>query len=241
MSNLYLIRHGQGGRPPLPYDQLSPLGHQQARRLGEYWLERGAVFDEVYTGTLRRQRETAEGVRAVYQEAGRPFPESEELAGLNEYSADEVIKQLLPELSGRFKEIDLLRDALDRKAGDHQEQMKNFQRMFEIVMRHWVRGDHAEPTFEPYQAFRERVVGALHHIRMKPGGGRRVAVFSSGGPIGVSVASVLGAPDHTAMEINWRVKNTSITEFIFSEKRISMEGFNSLPHMEVKPELSTLR
>jgi broad specificity phosphatase PhoE len=241
MSTLYLVRHGQGGRPPNPYDQLSELGHRQARTLGEYWLERGLEFDEAYTGTLRRQKETAQGVRDAFQAAGKPFPDTEILEGLNEYNADDVIKQLLPELSGRFKEIDLLRDALDKKAGDHREQMKNFQRMFEAVMRHWVKGDHEEPTFEPYHEFRGRVVSALESIRKKPGSGRRVAVFTSGGPIGISIATVLGAPDHTAMEINWRVKNTSITEFIYSERRISLEAFNTLPHLEREPALVSLR
>lgn len=237
MSTLFLVRHGQGGRPPKPYDQLSPLGHQQARTLGEYWLERGIEIDEVYTGSLRRQKETAQGVREVYRAAGKPFPDSEILEGLNEYNADDVIKQLLPELSGRFEEIDLLRDALEKKAGDNAEQVKNFRRMFERVMYYWVKGDHAEPTFEPYHQFRDRVVGALKLIRSKPGSGRRVAVFSSGGPIGIAVATVLGAPDHTAMEINWRVKNSSISEFVFSEKRISLEGFNALPHLEARPDL----
>ncbi len=241
MSTLYLVRHGQGGRPPDPYDQLSDLGHIQARTLGDYWVERGVEIHEVYNGTLRRQRETAQGVRDAYLAAGKSFPDSEVLEGLNEYNADSVIKQLLPELSGRFKEVDLLRDALDQRAGDRREQMKNFQRMFERVMRHWVEGDHEEPTFEPYMDFRDRVVGALQIIRKRGGSGRNVAVFSSGGPIGITVATVLGAPDHSAMEVNWRVKNTSVSEFIFSEKRISLEGFNAIPHMELKPELMTLR
>lgn len=241
MSTLYLVRHGQGGRPPAPYDQLSTLGHEQARTLGRFWIERGVELDEVYTGSLRRQKETAAGVREAFREAGKPFPDTEILEGLNEYNADSVIKQLLPELSGRFEEIDLLRDALEKKAGDSAEQMRNFQRMFEAVMRYWVKGDHDEPTFEPYHEFRDRVVGALRLIRNKEGSGRRVGVFSSGGPIGVSIATVLGAPDHTAMEINWRVKNTSITEFIFSEKRISLEAFNTIPHLEACPELVSLR
>ena len=71
-------------------------------------------------------------------------------------------------------------------------------------------------------------------------GGQRVAVFTSGGVIGVAVQSALGAPDDTAIELNWRVRNGSLTEFIFSRARFSLEWFNAFPHLD-EPRLRTFR
>ena len=45
MGTLYLVRHGQASFGADNYDQLSPMGHRQALRLGEFWRERGMVFD----------------------------------------------------------------------------------------------------------------------------------------------------------------------------------------------------
>ena len=80
MSSLALVRHGQASFFAENYDQLSPLGEQQARLLGEYWLRRGVRFDEVYTGPRVRQIETAALAGEAFARAGylgpsrRSFP-----------------------------------------------------------------------------------------------------------------------------------------------------------------------
>jgi broad specificity phosphatase PhoE len=55
MTSLYLIRHGQAG-PRQRYDELSTLGREQARRLGDHFALRRVRFDAVVSGTLNRQR-----------------------------------------------------------------------------------------------------------------------------------------------------------------------------------------
>jgi broad specificity phosphatase PhoE len=67
-----------------------------------------------------------------------------------------------------------------------------------------------------------------------------VAVFTSGGVIGVTVQNVLNAPEPLALEINWRVRNCSMTEFIFSRDRLSLDSFNTIPHLD-DPALRTYR
>jgi broad specificity phosphatase PhoE len=63
MGTLYLVRHGQASFGADDYDQLSPLGRQQAVRLGEYWRgSRARRFDAVLTGTLRRHTQTWTGI-----------------------------------------------------------------------------------------------------------------------------------------------------------------------------------
>ena len=59
MPRVTLIRHGQAGTRD-DYDNLSGTGIRQARLLGEWLRQRGAAFDEVISGSLARQKHTAE-------------------------------------------------------------------------------------------------------------------------------------------------------------------------------------
>ena len=67
-----------------------------------------------------------------------------------------------------------------------------------------------------------------------------LAVVTSGGPIGVCVQLALEAPAAQSMKINWRVQNASLTEFIFSRDRLSLDSFNRYPHL-ADPALQSFR
>ena len=61
---------------------------------------------------------------------------------------------------------------------------------------------------------------------------RRVAVFTSGGPIGFAVSYAVNAPPRSFLDLNWRIRNSSITEFVFDRERLTLESFNGIPHLE---------
>ncbi len=82
---------------------------------------------------------------------------------------------------------------------------------------------------ESWQAFRARVERGVDRIVEEAGYGSTVGVFTSGGPIGSTVASVLGLDDEQAMEFAWAVQNTTVTEFVFREDRLSLKSFNAQP------------
>ena len=44
-----------------------------------------------------------------------------------------------------------------------------------------------------------------------------------------------------ALQLNWRVRNSSLTTFLFSGQRLSVDGFNELPHLANKPSEVTFR
>jgi len=111
-----------------------------------------------------------------------------------------------------------------------REQNRFFQRMFEVVMAKWVRDEVAAPEVESFSTFHQRVRDAREAITGDPAS-RRVAVFTSGGPIGACVQEVMRAPLPVAMELNWRVRNTSITEMLYSRARISLDLFNGIAHL----------
>src|SRR2546425_248912 len=75
---------------------------------------------------------------------------------------------------------------------DDAEHARNFQRMFEALTLHWQSAE-AEGV-EGWPAFRGRVQRGLQAIFDRPGQGRRVALFTSGGFIGTAVHLALGVP-----------------------------------------------
>jgi len=87
------------------------------------------------------------------------------------------------------------------------------------------------PDIESWRGFSGRVRRAIRNIIGAEGTSRRVVVFTSGGPIGLTVQTVVGAPDAMALELNWRIRNCSLTEFVFSGGRISLDSFNATPHL----------
>lgn len=240
MSTLLLVRHGQAPAFSDSPDRLTPHGEEQARQLGRYWIALNAGFDAAYHGTLRRQRESYEAVAAEFRQAGKPFPESTAVPELNEYVTQDLVSTIAPRLAERDPEFaPLWRDW----HGNPEVESRNrrFQQMFEALVLRWVEGQLEEPSLEPWDAFRSRVVEALRIIRESQGSGKRVVAFTSGGPIGVAVQTCLGAPPRAALELNWRVRNTSLTSFLYSGSRMSLDGFNELPHMAREPGLITFR
>lgn len=239
MSKMVLVRHGQASFFSDDYDKLSEMGVRQSAVLGEYWLERDESFDEVYVGTLRRQRETADAAREVFEAAGRPWPEPVVLPGLDEYPADEVMDSLVPVLSEKDESFARLKSDFDT-AQEGREKYRTFHRLLAAVMVEWVGGRHDTNGLMPWTTFRDGVRESIRHIVSRAGSGRRVVVFSSGGPIGVAVQSTLRAPDLMAAELNWRIHNCSVTELTFSGDRIALDCFNVVAHL-TDPEMLTYR
>jgi broad specificity phosphatase PhoE len=231
MSVLTVVRHAQASFHADNYDELSALGREQARLLGAFWARRRIAFDEVYCGPRARQRHTADIVGSVYTQTGRTWPQPVVLPELDEYDLVSMIRTLAPELSRRdaaFAEL-LARHRRDENGPD---QMRSFWKMFEALTLHWATAPAPVAGVEAFPVFRERVGRGLRRVTEVHGSGRRVAVFTSGGVIGTAVRLALGAPDRTALEVNWRVRNCSLTEFVFSKGRLTLDSFNALPHLE---------
>ena len=67
-----------------------------------------------------------------------------------------------------------------------------------------------------------------------------MAAFTSVGAVTVSLQVALGCADRTALDLGWRLRNCSITDFVFSRDRLTLEGFNAYPHLD-DPGLWTYR
>jgi len=229
MSTLTLVRHGQAAAFTRHSDRLTELGREQASHLAAYWRSRDVSFDEVICGRLRRQVETAEILSQGFIRQADQF---------NEYDAGAILQFLAPMLTERDEEFARLWRQWEQASGT-SDQNRHFQRMFEVLLRHWVDASILHPAVESWLGFHERVTRGLRGILDDRRPNRRVLVCTSGGPIGVAVQTALQAPQLTALSVNWRVRNASITEFLFNRDRFSLDLFNATPHLE--PPLVTFR
>lgn len=230
MSTLTLVRHGQATAFEKVADKLSEYGEVQARKLAEHWIRQGIAFDEVYCGSLERQRSTAEVARATYERVGVAWPALRVVDGLNEYDAGGILSRLAPKVAEADPAFRELQAAAAAAAGS-PDYNRHFQRMFESLVKRWAEGSVADPEVESWRDFRARVRSAIEQIIEGPGN-RRVAVFTSGGPVAVTMQMALEMPDAAALALHWRIRNCSVTEFLFSPGRFTLDCFNTISHLE---------
>ena len=215
MGTLYLVRHGQASFGADDYDRLSPLGHRQAQRLGEYLRQRfereGVQIDTVLMGSLQRHRETWEGMAlgAGWSHTPEVWP------GLNEYDSEALIAAIHPEPLAK---------------PDTPELYRHHFRLLREAIKAWMDGRTAPKGMPRYAEFVSGIEAALDHVRQHCSG--HALIVSSGGPISTAVGHVLGTPPETTIELNLRIRNTALSEFTFTPKRHMLVTYNTLPHLD---------
>lgn len=211
MGTLYLVRHGQASFGAADYDQLSDLGQRQSQRLGEYFAGKGLQFEAVLTGTLKRHAQTWAGIAKGADYTHTPL----QWAGLDEYNSEAVIQAIHP-------------TPLEKP--DTPEMYRHHFRLLRDGLTQWMNGvvsPHGMPT---YDTFVHGVNSALEHVRKHHTG--NVLIVSSGGPISTAVGHLLGTTPETTIELNFRIRNSSVTEFTFNPKRSMLVTYNTLPHLD---------
>lgn len=239
MSTMTLIRHGQASFFASDYDQLSTVGEEQSRLLGRYWGTHGYRVDEVYTGPRLRQQQTAEWIGESFRQAGGDWPSPVVLAGLDEYDLKGFMQHLAPALAARNSHFASLVEA-NQQSMPQRDRLRSFQRMFEQLLLDWQSETIPMDNVESWTEFRQRVESTMLQIQKTAPQSCRVAVVTSGGFIGTAVQSTLASPDRSALELNWRVRNSSLTEFVFTRDRLTLDSFNAVPHLP-EPLLWTYR
>ena len=70
----------------------------------------------------------------------------------------------------------------------------------------------------------------MEHVRLQHAG-QNVLLVSSGGPISTAVGEVLGTAPEVTIALNMRIRNSAVTEFSIAPKRLMLQTFNTLPHL----------
>jgi len=213
MGTLYLVRHGQASFGAADYDQLSELGARQCRELGRWFRERGVGFEGVLRGTLRRHEQSLAAIIEGHGQmpAALPWP------GLDEYDGEALIRAAHPTLQPPAEAAS-------------PEGFRTHFRLLREGLAQWMAGRTAPAGMPSWPEFVAGVTGALDHVRQNFQGD--VLIVSSGGPIATAVAQVLSTPPQTMIELNLRIRNSSLTEFAFTPKRHMLLSYNHLPHLD---------
>jgi broad specificity phosphatase PhoE len=219
---IYVVRHGQAAFGTDHYDRLTDIGFTQARLLGAYFGRRKLRFDAVFTGTLRRQAETAQSIAQGHPELGAAF-QTEIFPGLDEYKPEAVMMAF----TGSFPA-----PALEAARRDPVVVRDHFRVLREALLA-WAEGRSAPEGMPAWPAFQEGAVAALVQARQRYPDGN-VLIVSSGGPIAAMVAAALNAPPASAVELNLRIRNSSLTEFAATPRRHNLVSFNGLPHLDTE-------
>jgi len=233
MSEIYFFRHGQASFGEENYDRLSPIGVRQAQVLARYLAKTGKVFDAVYYGEMERQQKTGQEIVNYYSENQLAVPRPKIANAFNEYDSFAVWEALIPEM---IAEQPALEKEVDKLPGDQ----KAFQRFFSLVMDRWTKGEYKASGIARWVDFTRRVVLGIEKIAAQHGAKKRLAVFTSGGPIAVAIKAALGLSDKMTLEISWQLMNASITRIKYNSKGIMLAGFNDVTHLELEGDARLL-
>lgn len=206
MSHITLVRHGQANSQALTeadYDRLSPLGHQQAQWLGAHLRDTHTHHLRLYTGTLRRHKETAAGM-----ETGM-YP---------------VVDERLNEL-----EYFTMAKALEAEHGiAAPTEAADFVHHFPVVLQAW-KDDKLEGAPERFAQFEARVSDVLAEI----GAGEGPAlVVTSGGLIGMTMRQHLDLDIPAMARVCLAIMNSSLHRLHPIGGTWSPVMFNAVPHLE---------
>jgi broad specificity phosphatase PhoE len=203
VPTILLARHGQASFGAADYDVLSDAGRKQATLLAADLTRRGVHVARVVSGTMLRQRATAEAL-------GQPV---EIDARWDEYDADDI----LAAHSG--SEVRLAGVALEPR---------EFQGLLEGALRGWIEAGAGGPAREPWSAFAERVAAALAALAGSLSSGETTLVATSGGVIAAIGAALLGA-DFAAL--NRVAINTGVTTVVTGRGGTTLISFNEHAHL----------
>ncbi len=214
LTDVYLVRHGQASYGSDDYDQLSALGRQQSRWLGEYFAARGVEFDSVLYGAMQRHRDTASG---ICDGMGRRPDDSRVHRGLDEFDFQGVI--------GTF-----LADNPDFPMPENPPP-EEFPRILRPALTEWSRGRLDGRVAEDWRDFEARGAAVLDDLGKEPADAR-ILVVSSSGAMSMILKHVLKCDEAAMVELNLQMRNTGFSHILRGRGPFRLHSFNAVPHLD---------
>ena len=221
MAELFLVRHAQASFHGADYDRLSELGQQQSQWLGEYFSERGLVFDAYVSGTLRRHRQTLEGIRQLLPQNDTARVET--VAGLDEYDFRALVQAFVAANPAHPLVAAWEMSRADKAA---------FYRLLKLAMSEWAAATLPGSLPESWVEFRERIECAARALQSLAAGHRRILAISSGGAMAALLGGRLDLRVGHIVDLNMQIRNTAVCHFFVNPQRFLLSSWNAVPHLE---------
>jgi broad specificity phosphatase PhoE len=232
LSTVYLVRHGQAGTRDA-YDSLSDLGERQARLLGEHFISQGVRFASAHAGSLTRQQQTAEQIRAAYAGAEVGFPTVRVDSGWDEFDLGRVYREIAPLLAAEdpefLREYDEMRKQVRVSQGAHGARIhRRWMPCDTKVVEAWLSGRYPYGG-ETWDQFRERV--AACRLKMLDAREENILVVTSATPLAIWTSLSLEISDERIMRLAGAVYNASYTILRLRKQQLRLFTFNAAPHL----------
>ena len=234
MSRIFLVRHGQASFTAADYDQLSEVGMEQSRLLGEWFDQCGWPVHHVVVGGMKRHLQTAESFFSGYP--GNPdwrnhLHRSEQLNEVNHH-----------ELFTRWMTAEHP-EALAKGAKFGDMTPAEFGTKWPVAILRWLGDLHPQEYAEPWSVFSSRCMSAFDEAAALAKEGENVLVVTSGGVISAICRNILGVSAEQMVRLMWEITNASLTSFVRKGEHYSLTSFNVNSHLDRfgKPELITLK
>jgi len=223
MGQILLVRHGQASFGAANYDQLSELGYEQARLLGQWYANSRQTFHKVINGGMARHRQTAD---TCLHELPKPLLADTEWItdpDFAEFDHHEVLLRHCPEYA----------DAVAFKAllAGHVDPPRALEHLFRAAMQRWMSGWHDSDYAEPWPDFRRRCVRALERLDSEDRE-QTTIVFTSGGVIATLMQHLLGLQDYQVMDLSWTLANCAVTKLLQRPGQFTLGYLNNYAHLE---------
>ena len=133
----------------------------------------------------------------------------------------------MPEVIARRPDIQALVDKGLSKS-------KDYQKVIDAVFNYWVSPECDEPRIRSWADFSSGARDALAKVMREQGGGKTVAIFTSGGTLATLVAQVLGLDGSQTYQFYEPAMNCSITQMFYSGERVSLSSFNDVSFLHAR-------
>lgn len=230
MTTFYLIRHGSANSTGENYDLLSPRGIEQSHALSEYFIKWQIMPDTIFTGSLRRQKETIAPLKK-YMDQKKISYHYGIIEALNEVP-EQTWKQMAEYLSQNDELFaQELGNWLQIRSEGSRKAFYLFYQLTEKILTAWKqRRLSITPTYESFQTDILAFFDSLKQMKEE----QHVVIISSGTPISILINAVLGGSSEKSLEWLKRIWNTSMTMIRLEGGKMEPITINSLPHIQDK-------
>ena len=202
------------------YDALSPVGIEQAKILGDSFLQRNIIPTKIISGSMQRHRQTME-----YCLKKMKLSEMENTIDTdwNEFDHRDIIAKYEP----RYADLNQLKQDIFL---DKDPKQKITEVLIGAVSR-WTAGLQDDYN-ESWIAFCKRVHNGLQKIEEATQKDDVVFVFSSGGSISVILQKILDLSVQKTFELQLNIANCSITKIKTSSLGLRVLSFSDHAHFD---------